>query len=463
MNMNTNWKPAVDPGDKPLYLAIARAISDDVARGVLPSDSRLPTHRDLADSLEIAIGTVTRAYAEAERRGLIRSEGRRGTFVGAVSSSRSVLSEMTKRPTGIDLGKLHPLYSHDPDLPAALRSLARDKKARALLEYAPAAGFMHHREGGARWLRNLGAEAEPDSVFLTMGAQHALSVIMASETGRGDAIVTEEYTYPGIKAVAETLNLRIVGIPVDNNGIIPQALDEACRKQPVRLLYYNPSFQNPTNSICPRSRREEIASVAEKYGLTVVEDEIMSPMLENHPGFISDLVPDRSFLVISTSKSIAAGLRVGFIRAPASARQRIAESLIASCLCVPPLMPELFVRWLDDGTVDKVIERRRQDIASRQRLAEEILAEFTFRNQPSSYHVWLQLPEGQNSMKLAMEAQLRGVTVMPCLAFSTDPKPPAEAIRISVVVPPSEKTLADGLRIIADLLRESAGYNLATI
>ena len=166
---------------------------------------------------------------------------------------------------------------------------------------------------------------------------------------------------------------------------------------------------------------------------------------------------------VSTSKAIAAGLRVGFLRVPPAARQRIAESLIASCLCVPPLMPELFMRWLDDGTIVKVIARRRADVASRQKLAESIFAGFTFRNQPSSYHLWLMLPEGQNSMKLAMEAQLRGVTIMPGLAFSADPKPAYEAARISLVVPPTEKILADGLNIIADLLRETSGYNFATV
>ncbi len=461
--MDTNWKPTVGYTDKPLYLAIAKAISEDIARGLLTTNTRLPTHRELADSLEVAVGTVTRAYAEAERRGLIRSEGRRGTFVGGLPSSRSVLSAMVRKPAGIDLGKLHPLYALDPDLPSALRALARDKETGTLLEYAPAAGFMRHREAGARWLRMLGADVEPDTIFVTAGAQHALSIILASETGRGDAIATEEFTYPGIKAIAETLDLRIAGIPIDNNGILPDALDEVCRRQPIRLLYCNPSFQNPTNSICPRSRREEIASIAQKHGLTVVEDEIMCPLLDHHPGFISNFLPEQSFLVVSTSKSIAAGLRVGFLHTPASARQRIAESLIASCLCVPPLMPELFVRWLDDGTIERVIARRRKDVASRQKLAEEILKGFTFRNQPSSYHIWLKLPEGQNSMKLVMEAQLRGVTIMPGLAFSADPKPPVEAVRISVVVPATEKMLADGLRIIADLLRETSGYNLATV
>lgn len=461
--MDTNWTPTIASTDKPLYLAIAKAISDDITQGTLTTDTRLPTHRELADFLEVAIGTVTRAYAEAERRGLIRSEGRRGTFVGERPSGRAVLSQMVREPDGIDLGKLHPLYSLDPDLPSALRNLARDKRSKTLLEYAPAAGFMHHREGGARWLQTLGARTEPDSVFATAGAQHALSIIMASETNRGDTIAAEEFTYPGIKAIAETLDLRIVGIPADNNGIQPDALDEACKRQPVRLLYCNPSFQNPTNSICPRTRREEIATVAEKHGLTVVEDEIMAPMLSHHPGFISDLLPDRSFLVISTSKSIAAGLRVGFLHAPAAARQRTVESLIASCLCVPPLMPELFVRWLDDGTINRVIKRRQADVASRQKLAEDILKGFTFRNQPASYHIWLKLPEGYDSMKLALEAQLRGVTVMPGLAFSADPKPPIEAVRISVVVSPTEKTLADGLRIVADLLRETSGHNLATV
>jgi len=348
--METTWRPSLERSDQPLYLTIASAISSDIERGCLRSGTKLPTQRDLADQLGVALGTVTRAYTEAERRGLIRGEGRRGTFVGRSESSRSILSEMVKRAAhGIDLSKNHPLYQFDPDLSVTLHRIARGKNAQELLQYPPAAGFMRHREAGARWLTALGARTDPESVFVTYGAQHALSLIMAAEARHGDVIAAEKYTYPGVRAIAEQLGLQVVGVPTDAEGIIPEELDSLCRQKAVRLLYCNPSLQNPTNAISSRKRREDIAAVADQHGFMIIEDEIMRPLLTEHPGYIADMLPEQTFLTISISKSVAAGLRIGFIRAPARTHQGLVESLNASCLGTPPLTAEVFTHWLEGG------------------------------------------------------------------------------------------------------------------
>ncbi|HVP06715.1 MAG TPA: PLP-dependent aminotransferase family protein [Candidatus Acidoferrum sp.] len=449
---------------QPVYMAIVKAISDDIARGTLSKETRLPTHRELADSLRVAIGTVTRAYAEAERRGLIRSEGRRGTFVGEQRSSRSVLSSIAGLPPlGIDLSKNHPSYLLDPDLPSALKEIARNRSAASLLEYSPAAGQMRHRECGARWLSMLGAIAAPESVFVTAGAQHAVSVILASETKRGDVIATERFTYTGVKALAEILDLHLIGLPADEYGLIPEALDSLCRKRRVRVLYCNPSLQNPTNTIWPKERREQIAALAIKYGITIIEDEIMRPLLVEHPGFMTSMAPEQCYLVVSTSKAVAAGLRVGFILASAKAGRALIDSLNASSLGTPPLMAELFSVWLDDGTVDRVIERRREDASQRQALAAGVLNGLRFHGNPSSYNIWLEMPEGWTSMKLAMEAQLRGAVVAPGEAFAVDSKLPYEAVRLSVVSAPTRELLKTGLSTIAGVLKGSSRDNIATV
>jgi DNA-binding transcriptional MocR family regulator len=461
--MDTNWTPTVDRAHGLRYLAIVRALSDDIVSGRLAEDARLPTQRDLADQLGVAIGTVTRAYAEAERRGLIRGEGRRGTFVGRSRTSRSVLARMAGAAPGIDLSRNHPSYSLDPQLPMALRQLAREQNTQRLLEYAPASGLMRHREAGARWLSELGSSTEPDSVFVTAGAQHALSAVFAAETRPGDVVAAERYTYPGVKAIAELLDLQLIGIATDNEGIIPDALENACRQKTIRLLYCNPSLQNPTTSISSTDRRRQIASVAEKYGVTVVEDEIMRPLLEDHPGFITSFIPEQSYLVISASKAVAAGLRVGFVQTPIVARQKMLESLNASSLGSPSLMTELLIMWLEDGTADRVIGRRRHETAARQQLAADILKGMSFQGHPAAYHVWLELPGNWTGMKLAMEAQRRGVVLSPAEVFAIDRKTPAQAVRISVAVPPTKEMLTSGLQTVVDLLRGSADPNLAVV
>ncbi len=458
------WKPEIGSTDQPLYMAIVKALEDDVHNGRLQNETKLPTHRELADRLSIAIGTVTRAYAEAEQRGLIRSEGRRGTFVGSPRTGRSILATIAARPPmGIDLSKNHPVYSLDPDLPTALKRLARSRNAHTLLEYPPAAGLRRHRECGARWLSSLGFETEADSVFLTSGAQHALSVILSAETKHGDSIAVERYTYTGIRALAEQMNLQVIGIQSDESGMIPEALEAACRHRRIRTLYCNPSLQNPTNIIWPMNRRREIAAIAEKHGITVIEDEIMRPLLCDHPGYISSIIPEQSYLTVSASKSIAAGLRIGFVVAPSRSHRKMIEGLNASCLGVTPLVGELFSLWLEDGTAERIIAERKVDTRRRQEVAAEALSGLSIRNHPASYHIWLDLPEGWASMQLAMEAQLRGVVIAPGEAFAVDQKSPVTEVRLSVIVPHTLELLRNGLRTVAGILQGSPGQNVTTV
>jgi DNA-binding transcriptional MocR family regulator len=257
--------------------------------------------------------------------------------------------------------------------------------------------------------------------------------------------------------------LQTVGISTDEQGLIPDALESVCRQRSIRLLYCNPSVSNPTNTLSSLSRRQGLATVAEKYGLTIVEDEIMRPLLPEHPGFIADLLPEQTYLVISASKAVAAGLRVGFVRAPVKSHQKMVDSLNASCLGVPPLMAELFSTWLEDGTIDAIVARRRSDTSARQKLAAELLAGFRHRGHPVSYHVWLELPEGWTGMKLAHAAQARGTSVTPAEAFAVDNRSPVNAVRLSLVMPPTLDLLRSGLKTIIDLLRGNAGHEMATV
>lgn len=457
------WKPDIERFNQPLYLALISALQADIDCGSLAVNDRLPTQRELADSLGIAIGTVTRAYAEAERRGLIHSEGRRGTFVGGMQTSRSMLASLVKeRPDAIDLSKNHPSYDLDPDLAVALKELSRASDIHRLLEYPSTAGMTHHREAGARWLGELGMKTDPDSVFITAGAQHALSVILGAEMHRGETICTDNFTYLGMRAIAQQQDLNMIGLEVDEVGIMPDSFEAACRHHRVRVLYCMPTISNPTNRTMTVLRREEIAGIAAKYGVTVIEDEIMRPLVPEQSGFIAELLPDQTYLVVSTSKALAAGLRVGVVRAPDAARQRMVESLTASCICLPPLMIELFARWLDDGTVRDVVTKRQQDIARRQKMVDPLLDGFVCHRHPCSYHCWLELPDGWTSVRLAMETQAQGVVVSPGEVFATESHPAYEAVRISVVSP-SAAELEQALGIITGLLRGTITPRLPTV
>lgn len=189
----------------------------------------------------------------------------------------------------------------------------------------------------------------------------------------------------------------------------------------------------------------------------------MRPLVGDHPGYITAHAPDNCYLVISAAKAIAAGLRVGFVVAPRAARQRVTESMNASCLGVPPLLPELLALWLSDGTAEATINRRVHECAARQKIAGEILKGFSFAQHPSSYHLWLQLPESWSGMKLAMEAQMQGLIVSPAEAFAVDRKSPLPAVRLSIGGPATREMVTRGLTIITDLLRTGPSRIRATV
>jgi DNA-binding transcriptional MocR family regulator len=453
--MTNSWIPNIE-GEGPVYISIIKALVHDIRSGALASDTRLPTHRELSDILGVATGTVTRAYTEAERRGLIHSEGRRGTFVGKSSHSRPALSALMEGGEHlIDLSKNHPTYSEDPDLASALKQLWRRRGIQSLLEYAPSEGHMHHRAAGARWMAHEGMDVSPESIIITAGAQHAIMLILMAIAERGDCIAAEMLTYPGIKAAADLLGLELDGIALDSDGPIPEAFEALCRRRRIRAVYCNSTLHNPTAAVLPEKRRRDLAAVAEKYDVLVIEDEILRPLISDPPPPVSSFAPDRSFLILSTSKVVAAGLRVGFVAGPDFWRGRLLDCLRTAMLSLPALPFELFVQWLDNGTVYETISRRRNELRARMQLAGGILAGYNLSFHPDGSHLWLRLPENRTTAEFTLEAHRRGVSVAPAEIFAVEKSRVAGAVRVTLGTAPNRSILKTGLEILAETLRGS--------
>jgi DNA-binding transcriptional MocR family regulator len=452
--MTIQWYPKLEQGDESLFLTIVQALEGDITSGKLPPESRLPTHRELADQLGVAIGTVTRAYSEAELRGLIHSEGRRGTFVGESQKGKSLLSTLVEMDSrSIDLSKNHPSETDDPDLSVALRQIARKPDIQQLLQYGPAAGLLHHRTAGADWLKKLGMKTDPDSVVISAGAQHGIMSILAAIAERGDVVLTETVTYPGIKAIADTLGLQLVGVPMDRYGVLPDELTKLCRQRKVRTFYCNPTIQNPTTVIYSKSRRQAVASIAEKYNITIIEDDLLRPLVSKPPAFISSYAPNRSFLVMSASKVIAAGLRVGFIVPPSHFKQNLIDSIRTTLLTPSALPSEVLTNWLENGTADKIIKKRVQELKKRQLLVAEILNGFKVQSCSTGSHIWLHLPGEWTSMEFTLEAHRRGVAVAPSEIFTVDKKTEVNAVRVTIAAQPQREPIKNGLEILAGILK----------
>lgn len=453
----TNWLPDTSSLEGPRYVAIADALARDIAAGDLPPGTRLPTHRDLAWRLGVTVGTVSRAYAEAERRGFVTGEVGRGTFIRGSPLAEATLppipSEDRGAPALIDLSyNFPPPTVEDGALGATLRAMGDDPHATTLLPYQPSAGRRAHREAAAVWLGRHGLGVAPDEVVITNGAQHAIAVVLASLTRPGDRIAAEAFTYPVVKLTAQMLGLRVTGIAMDEHGIRPEAFAAACRAGGLKALYCVPTLHNPTTGTLSEDRRAALVEVARAHGVALIEDDLMRLMGEGAPPPLAALAPERTYYITSLSKTVAPGLRVGFVAAPRQAVERLAEVVRATGWMTTPLGVEVAARWITDGTAERILTARRREVEARRLKVRAAFRGYTAACAPGSMNAWLQLPEPWTANAFAQAARDRGVVLTPAEAFAIDRRDRTPAVRICFGSAPDHARLDAALAILTDLL-----------
>ena len=456
----TMWNPDLKLFSGPRYLAIVSAISEAVERGHLKAGDKMPTHRDLADAVGVTTGTITRAYSEAAKRGLLVGETGRGTFVKAnifEDAFPSVSSDENEELIDFSLN-IPPLSVGDPlgkALTDTLSNLAERPGLSALFGYQPAPGVERHRAAGATWVERSGLSTDTQQVLICTGALHAMTVVFSTITNPGDSVFTESLTYPGMKNLAHLLHLRLKGLATDDEGIIPEAFERACRLDSARVLYTIPTLQNPLGLVMSAARRREIADIAVEHNVAIVEDNVHSFMLPNPPPPLSSFAPDNSYYILSTSKSIAGGMRIGYLVAPPRMVDPLATTLRATVWMAAPLMAEIASEWILNGTADRLVEEKRAEASVRQSMAADAFAGFQFDAHPLSFHLWLHLPEPWRSNEFSAQLRRRGVAVTPAEAFVPGREEPPHAVRVCVGAPRSRAQLEKGLGIIRSVLQET--------
>jgi DNA-binding transcriptional MocR family regulator len=449
------WVPDLSGRDGPKATAITDAIAADVVNGRLKPGDRLPPHRELAYRLGVSVGTVTRSYAEAQRRGLLSGEIGRGTFV----RERSTAAERFALNAGADDGVI--------DLSAniamcELRQKALDRvlaklpqtASASLIEYGGPAGMMRHREAGARWMSRAGFVADPTRTIVTYGAQHALAVALSTIAQPGATVLSEAMTFPPVKSLAAALGLKLHGVELDDDGLIPEALDEACRTTGAEVLYTVPTMQNPTGSVMSERRRRAIAQVAKKHDLRILEDDVSAQIVDPMPTPIAAFAPEQTWFIGSVSKSLAPGLRVGYMVAPEGALDPILVTMRAMTWMSAPLTAEIATIWMEDGTADELIAWHRAERVARAQLARDILGPVA-SNPTDAPHLWLTLPDDMNSPDLTALLLRRGVRIAEGEAFAVTRDAGAHQVRISLNAVLERKRLAQALTVVAGTLSAS--------
>lgn len=439
----TIWSPRLPETDAPIYGRIADALERDVRSGMLIPGSQLPTHRELARELGITPVTVTRAYSEAARRGLVESSTGRGTYVRATRRDLAVGQELDLATNTVSIA-----------LPAP--SPAMLQRAGSMLlngTYAVGMGTERHRAAGAAWLAQAASirRTDPARVIVTAGTQHALFLALAATTRPGDVVFTEAVTYHGVKAVAAVLHLKLEPLPLDRYGLVPDALERAAKARTGRVVYTIPSLHNPTTIVMPEKRRREIAAVAERHGLTIVEDDVSGFLLDKTPPAIAAFAPDHTIFISGLGKAIAAGLRVGYLVAPDAWLSRVQSALNATVLFSSPVVAELATTWIEDGTAGRIAEQKRAEVALRQRVARRVLGHEG--GDPRAMHLWVELPKRWTADAFVEEARRRRVRIASASSFAVTPDVP-RAVRISIGAPGTIAELEAALNVIAGIGEE---------
>ena len=453
------WVPQLSEFSQPMYLSIADALARDISNGLLSEGDRLPTLRELAAALNVTPGTISRAYSEAHRRRLVQGEVGRGTYVlnqksRELPASHGAVTLNLGQSEWLDLSIIKPSSETlEFWLRDALVGMAHSTDFARALDYAPDGGHPAHREAGAQWLRHSLPDAQWQQVVITAGAQHGLMVAMSALTNAGDLVLCEALCYPGIISLAHGLDRRLRGVPMDDEGIIPEALRELCLREKPAMLVCVATCQNPTTAIMSQKRRAQIAALAEEFDFIILDDDIYG-FLATDPSIkpLSAFAPERSVYLTSLSKSVMPALRIGYLYSPPKLLSRLTSMVRSSVWMPSPLTAQLASNVITEGLDKKLIRIQRNEAAGRQAIAGEIFANFELKAQPYSYHVWLTLPEPWSSDEFTLLARANGVLVLSGTQFQAERSGTTRCVRLVLMSPTSQDELRFALTKLASLI-----------
>jgi len=451
-----SWNPSVSWQIHPKFQALVAALEADIEAGRLVRGQRLPTHRALSRQLGLAASTITKAFAEATRRGLVVSEVGRGTYVLEFPETQAVQgSEIGGQliDLGVNTVTVQPLNDM---LNRVFGMLARRRSLHHLLEYHPVPGILRQRMAGAKWMGLRGLSPHPSQVLVCNGAQEALMAALATVTRPGDTVLTESLNYAGIRRFTDLFRLDVAGIPTDVHGMIPDELLKAARGRTISAILCSPTLHNPTNAVMPLARRRTLLDIAARLGTCVIENDSYGHLSGDPTPTMTALDPGRCIYICSTSKSIAPGLRIGFVRAPAELMAKLSQGVHGTSWTSPSLMGEIAALLIETGMAETFLKWHREEAIERTRLAQQVLGLATGVDADvavPSYHVWLPLPAPWRAIDFTAQVRARGTIVSPAEYFAMDRKPAPHAVRISLGGVHDRARLIEGLEAVAYVLR----------
>lgn len=447
------WVPKVSGNEKPLYQAIVRALESDIRAGRVVHGTRLTPQRELAEQLKISVGTVSRAYSEAERLGYVTAGVGRGTFVNCRVPKANEKAAI--RAWNFALNS-PPKTGEDELIRKHLVEIGQDARLGDFLDYLPHAGHPEHCAALAPVVGSVGLEVSARDIILTPGAQHGLDIALRLVCPEGAPIVTEAFSFAGLTAISSLGRHDLIGAMFDADGVVPDSLRDALTQSGAKVVYLTPTLQTPTGTVMSQSRRRDIASLLVELDVWLVEDDAYAFLPPKPVTPISAMIPERSFYVASFAKSLAPGLRLGALIPPKNLRERAVMAMRATGWMAAPLMAELVVRLVRSGDFQKQVEEKRRTAVERTKLARDILGELiAYTPETCGYHVWAIPPDSGQIMQILNQASANGITIAPAFAAQMNElaKP---GLRLCLGSFESNTELAQALQATHRLLRSAS-------
>ncbi|MFF8644132.1 PLP-dependent aminotransferase family protein [Streptomyces sp. NPDC015345] len=449
-----------DPaGARPAYRHLAQAISALILDGRIALHVRLPAERDLAAALRTSRTTVTAVYDLLRESGYARSRQGAGTWTAlpegrAPSGVRRLLT--TAEDTAIDLARAAPTLPPGTLADALARVTPRLADHEETPGYHPY-GLPDLRAALAERFTRRGLPTVPEQILVTSGAQHALSLVLALLCRPGDRVLTENPSYPNALEAMRRARLRSAAVPVTDDGWDIEIVESAFRQLP-QLAYLIPDFHNPTGLLMPEGERVRVLRAARRSGTWLVVDETLAELALDVPApapLAAHAAPGGAggqvITIGSMSKTHWAGLRVGWLRAPARLVTELAGQRVATDMGGSVLDQLLALDLLDraDAMQADRLERLRGRRNALAAALTEQLPRWTWRLPPGGLSFWVDLGEPV-AAALAKRALDHGVRIEGGGHFATEPGVFEQRLRIPYTLP-------------ADTLREAVCRLAATL
>lgn len=458
---DTIWLPTLSDADGPKYLALTRALREAIRSGELATGAQLPTVRELAWQLKVTPGTVARAYSLATQEGMLAATVGRGTFVAAntprlgPTQALFIDRDPARMQGKVDLrAPILPDVGQGAAIAAALRALGEDDQTD-WVDYPSQRAELPLREAMCDWVseRVLGP-LSADDIVLAHGGQNAINLIfMCCLRGDRPVVLTEELAYPGFRHAARLSRAEVVAVEIDAEGIVPAALEQACRRHGAQVLCLTAEAQNPTTGRMGLQRRQEIVDIARRYDLQIIDDDCYSVASDTLPA-IRALAPERTWHVGSLSKSISAGLRFGYMVAPIGMGQTGRLTAQHAFFALSRPIEAIVLHLLQSGEAARLRALVQADLETRLQYAVNALGAFDLRWQPGLQFIFLSLPSGWRASSFCSHAEAAGVMVRSADEYALIHGRAPNAVRVALTGNVSMERFEEGITRLARLLAE---------